>query len=73
MRDALAPLGADGKPAYTPAAAYPQAADAFPKRLAGFAAMLAAGLPIRAAAIRAPGAYDTHANQAESLPQEPAS
>jgi uncharacterized protein (DUF1501 family) len=31
--------------------------------------MLAAGLPIRAASIRAPGAYDTHANQAESLPK----
>ena len=69
VRDALAPLGKDGKPAYTPAAAYPQSSEAFPKRLAGFAAMLAAGLPIRAAAISAPGAYDTHANQAESLPK----
>ena len=27
------------------------------------------GLPIRAASISAPGAYDTHANQAESLPK----
>jgi uncharacterized protein (DUF1501 family) len=69
VRDALAPLGKDGKPAYTPAAAYPQSSEAFPTRLAGFAAMLAAGLPIRAASIRAPGAYDTHANQAESLPK----
>ena len=67
VRDALAPLGVDGKPAYTPAAAYPQSSEAFPKRLAGFAAMLAAGLPIRAAAIRAPGGYDTHANQEASL------
>jgi uncharacterized protein (DUF1501 family) len=69
VRDALAPLGKDGKAAYTPAAAYPSSSEAFPKRLAGFAAMLAAGLPIRAASIRAPGAYDTHANQAESLPK----
>jgi uncharacterized protein (DUF1501 family) len=30
--------------------------------------MLAAGLPIRTATIDAPGAYDTHADQAESLP-----
>ena len=29
--------------------------------------MLAAGLPIRAAAVRAPGGYDTHANQEKSL------
>jgi uncharacterized protein (DUF1501 family) len=69
VRDALAPLGADGKPAYTPAAAYPQTTDPFPKRLAGFAAMLAAGLPIRAAAVRAPGAWDTHANQQDVLPK----
>ena len=67
VRDALAPLGVDGKPAYTPAAAYPQSSEAFPKRLAGFAAMLAAGLPIRAAAVRAPGGYDTHANQEKTL------
>ncbi len=69
VRDALAPLGIDGKPAYTSAVPYPQSADAFPKRLAGFAAMLAAGLPIRAAAVRAPGAWDTHANQEDVLPQ----
>jgi uncharacterized protein (DUF1501 family) len=69
VRDALAPLGKDGKPAYTPAAAYPQTADAFPRRLAGFAAMLAAGLPVRCASVSAPGAYDTHASQAETLPK----
>jgi uncharacterized protein (DUF1501 family) len=65
----LAPLGRDGKPAYAPMAAYPQTTDAFPKRLAGFAAMLSAGMPIRCASISAPGAYDTHANQDESLPK----
>ena len=56
-------------PPTSPAAAYPQDKDPFPQRLAGFAAMLAAGLPIRAAAIRAPGAWDTHANQADVLPK----
>lgn len=30
VRDALAPLGKDGKPVYTPAAAYPQTADTSP-------------------------------------------
>jgi uncharacterized protein (DUF1501 family) len=69
VRDALAPLGVDGKPAYTAAVPYPATTDRFPKRLAGFAAMLAAGLPIRAAAIRAPGAWDTHADQADVLPR----
>ena len=69
VRDALVPLGVDGKAAYTPAAAYPQSSEPFPKRLAGFAAMLAAGLPIRAASINAPGGYDTHANQNDSLPK----
>jgi uncharacterized protein (DUF1501 family) len=69
VRDALAPLGKDGEPAYVPAAAYPQTTDAFPRRLAGFAAMLAAGLPVRCASITAPGAYDTHANQDKTLPK----
>ena len=39
----------------------------FPERLAALAAMLAAGLPLRCVAITAPGDYDTHANQAETL------
>src|SRR3954454_5963433 len=69
VRDALKPLGVDGKPAYTPAVPYPASSEDFPRRLAGFAAMRAAGLPIRAAAIRAPGAWNTHANQQEVLPK----
>jgi uncharacterized protein (DUF1501 family) len=68
VSNTLAPLGTDGKPAYSPAAAYPASEDPFPRRLAGFAAMLAAGLPVRAAAVTAPDAYDTHANQADTLP-----
>ena len=46
---------------------YPQATNDFPRRLAGLAAMLSAGLPIRCAALKAPGMYDTHADQAEDL------
>ena len=46
---------------------YPQSQDDFPRRLAGLAAMLAAGLPIRCAALKAPGMYDTHADQAGEL------
>ena len=46
---------------------YPQATNDFPRRLAGLAAMLSAGLPIRCAALKAPGMYDTHADQADDL------
>lgn len=46
--------------------AYPTSErEQFPRRLAGLAAMLAAGLPIRCVALRAPGMYDTHADQAQ--------
>jgi len=68
-RAALAPLGADGEPTYVPQAAYPQGESRFPRRLAGLAAMLGAGLPVRCATLTAPGAWDTHANQAEELPE----
>lgn len=70
VRDALAPFGHDGEATYTPRAAYPQSEEAFPARLAGLAAMLGAGLPIRTATIDAPGAYDTHADQAATLAGE---
>jgi uncharacterized protein (DUF1501 family) len=69
VRTSLAPLGKDGKPNYTPRAAYPQSEERFPKRLAGLAAMLSAGLPIRCATLSAPGAWDTHADQAKELPE----
>jgi uncharacterized protein (DUF1501 family) len=57
----------DGTPAYTSPVTYPQSDDAFPKRLAGLAAMLAAGLPLRAVALSAPGEYDTHSAQPAAL------
>ena len=41
--------------------------DPFPRRLAGLAAMLQAGLPLRCVTVRAPGFYDTHAGQPETL------
>jgi uncharacterized protein (DUF1501 family) len=47
--------------------AYPTSADPFPSRLAGLAAMIAAGLPLRCVTVSAPGMYDTHADQAEGL------
>jgi uncharacterized protein (DUF1501 family) len=47
--------------------AYPRSNDSFPTRLAGLAAMLAAGLPIKVATLTATGSYDTHANQATAL------
>ena len=50
--------------------AYPPGDDAFPRRLAGLAAMLAAGLPLRVVALSAPGGYDTHDNQAAELPDD---
>jgi uncharacterized protein (DUF1501 family) len=49
--------------------AYPQSSDAFPRRLAGLAAMIASGLPLRVVALTAPGHYDTHSDQADSLAQ----
>ena len=43
---------------------YPTSPDPFPARLAGLAAMIAAGLPLRCVTVSAPGMYDTHADQA---------
>jgi uncharacterized protein (DUF1501 family) len=59
----------DGNPTYTPSVAYPQGTrDAdFPRLLAGLAAMLAAGLPLKCVAISAPGDFDTHSNQAKAF------
>jgi uncharacterized protein (DUF1501 family) len=46
---------------------YPSSNDPFPHRLAGLAAMIAAGLPLKAVAVTAPGHYDTHADQPNAL------
>jgi uncharacterized protein (DUF1501 family) len=47
--------------------AYPSSSDPFPHRLAGLAAMIAAGLPLGVVAITSPGHFDTHATQAGAL------
>ncbi len=57
----------DDRKAITSPVAYPGGDDRFPRRLAGLAAMLAAGLPLRVVALSAPGGYDTHDNQAQEL------
>jgi uncharacterized protein (DUF1501 family) len=68
VRHALAPFAnAHGKPAYT-SPAYPQASGTdFPERLAGLAAMLAAGLPLRCVALTPDAQFDTHASQAATF------
>ena len=50
----------------------PGSTDPFPHRLAGLAAMIAGGLPVRVVGITAPGQFDTHAAQAAALDQRPA-
>jgi uncharacterized protein (DUF1501 family) len=63
LRAQLLPFGG-----FTSPVPYPDGAgDPFPHRLAGLAAMLAAGLPLRCVTVRAPGFYDTHAQQADTL------
>ena len=58
----------DDEPGFTSPVVYPDTDEEdFPRRLAGLAAMLAAGLPVRAAALTAPGMYDTHDDQPEAL------
>jgi uncharacterized protein (DUF1501 family) len=70
LRGQLLPFaGQDGKPGYTSPVPYPQSKDGFPRRLAGLAAMIAAGLPLHVAALTAPGHYDTHSDQADALQQ----
>ena len=55
-------------PSFTSPVAYPDGGeDDFPTRMAGLAAMLAAGLPLRCVAITAPGHYDTHAGEDEVM------
>jgi uncharacterized protein (DUF1501 family) len=46
---------------------YPTSQQRFPQNLKAVAAMIAAGLPLRCVALDAPGGYDTHAAQANTL------
>jgi uncharacterized protein (DUF1501 family) len=69
LREQLLPFaGPDGNPGFTSPVSYPDGGDdQFPRMLAGLAAMVAAGLPLRCVAARAPGQYDTHAGQPATL------
>jgi uncharacterized protein (DUF1501 family) len=66
LRAQLEAFNTDGATFKIPAG-YPTGNGSFSTRLAGLAAMLAAGLPIKCVALTAPGAYDTHAAQAAAL------
>jgi uncharacterized protein (DUF1501 family) len=67
LRNQLLPFQGDA--GFGTTVPYPKSDDDFPRRLAGLAAMLAAGLPLRVVALSAPGHYDTHSNQADDLSQ----
>ena len=69
LREQLLPFKpkGEGQPGYTSPVAYPTSEDEFPRRLAGLAAMLGAGLPVRVVALTAPGMYDTHDDQPQEL------
>jgi uncharacterized protein (DUF1501 family) len=64
LRRQLAPFRRDGFASPVP---YPEHRSQFPERLAGLAAMLAAGLPLHCVALTAYGMYDTHSDQADQL------
>jgi uncharacterized protein (DUF1501 family) len=66
LRSQLLPF-ADGN--YETTVPYP-GGGGFPERLAGLAAMVAAGLPLRCVTMSAPGMYDTHADQENGLPAD---
>ena len=69
VRRQLAPFATpDGEPNYNSPVAYPDTD--FAKRLAALAAMLAAGLPLHCVTVNADGGFDTHSDQADSLPRD---
>jgi uncharacterized protein (DUF1501 family) len=69
VRRAMKPFRAkDGGPAYTSPVTYPtMSSDDFPKRLAGLAAMIHAGLPLRCVALTPNTQFDTHSSQASTF------
>src|SRR5262249_33530787 len=70
LRRQLLPFqSSDGPSSSGRPVAYPKSDDPFPQRLAGPAAMLAAGLPLHCVALTAPGEYDTHADEPTALAQ----
>ena len=67
LRRQLAPFAQNSGNGYGSPVPYPNVDDSFPRQLAGLAAMIAAGLPLRCVAITAPGEYDTHSDQPQAL------
>jgi uncharacterized protein (DUF1501 family) len=69
VRRALAPFQtSSGAAAYTSPVTYPSSGQGdFPQRLAGLAAMLGAGLPLRCVALTADTQFDTHSSQAQTF------
>ena len=69
VRQAVAPFSdADGKPTYTSPVTYPKSTDGdFPQRLAGLAALLAGGLPLRCVAMTTDTQFDTHDSQKKTF------
>jgi uncharacterized protein (DUF1501 family) len=69
VRRALAPFrDANGNAAYTSPVTYPKSGDSdLPQRLAGLAAMIAAGLPLRCVALTTDDQFDTHSSQAQTF------
>jgi uncharacterized protein (DUF1501 family) len=72
VRRALRPfVAADGGAAYTSPVSYPTLSGSdFPQRLAGLAAMIDAGLPLRCVALTPETQFDTHADQAQTFSQD---
>ena len=69
VRRALAPFqDSNGNAAYTSPVRYPKSASGdFPQRLAGLAAMIAGGLPLRCVALTSDTQFDTHASQEQTF------
>jgi uncharacterized protein (DUF1501 family) len=69
VRRALKPFAtATGAPAYSSPVSYPTLTGSdFPQRLAGLAAMIDAGLPLRCVAVTPETQFDTHAAQATTF------
>ena len=70
LRQQLLPFRSqNGQPGFTSPVPYPKSDDPFPNKLAGLAAMIAGGLPLRVVAVSAPGEYDTHSSEPQALSQ----
>lgn len=72
VRRALRPFAtADGTAAYTSPVTYPTLSGSdFPQRLAGLAAMIDAGLPLRCVALTPETQFDTHSDQAQTFSED---